>query len=191
LSGLPDPDPTRSVNTEFTAKTKEAEMFMPGRKRMIGIVIGIVALAVFAGKVSPASANTMGGDEGKHYVISTCTTNHISVMVNAAGSFNGQQVATKIWARPRGGTWGAVGGWHYTNVYPIQTFDDGFGSPISSVTPKTLYTAQLSTDGGYREIGVEYYWLVNGIWTGYDFFVENTYNQGSPIGFLTTGTCVT
>jgi hypothetical protein len=158
---------------------------------LIFIVTAIAGLTALAGPISKAEANTAGGDNFKHYIISTCTPKHISATVYAAGSFNGQVVATRMWAHAPGQAWAPMGGWRYTTVNPIRTFDDGFGSPISSVSPQTLYTQELTTTGGYREIGVEFYWAVNGVWTGYDFFVENTYNQGSPIGFLTTGTCVT
>ena len=180
------------VSTELIAENKEAEMFAGKVKLagLIGIVTAIAGVTVLAGPISTAEANA-GGDNFKHSIISTCTKGHISATVYAAGSFNGQVVATRMWARVPGRAWGVMGGWRYTTVNPIRTFDDGFGSPISSVTPQTLYTQELTTNGGYREIGVEFYWAVNGVWTGYDFVVEDTYNQGSQIGFLTTGTCVT
>jgi hypothetical protein len=158
---------------------------------LIGIVTAIAGLTALAGPIAKAEANNGGGDNFKHYVISTCTTKHISATVYAAGSFNGQLVATRIWAHAPGQAWAAVTGWRYTTVNSMRTFDDGFGSPITSVSPQNLYTQEMTTDGGYREIGVQFYWAVNGVWTGYDFFVEDAYNRGSPIGFLTTRTCVT
>jgi hypothetical protein len=157
----------------------------------IGTVAAAASVAALAGPVSEARANVAGGDGFKHSIISTCTAGHISAMVYAAGSFQGQQVATRMWARVPGRAWAPMGGWRYSTITSIRTFYDGFGSPITSITPQNLYTQDLTTDGGYREVGVEFYWLVNGVWTNYDFFVENTYNQGSPLGFLTTGTCVT
>jgi hypothetical protein len=157
---------------------------------IVAVVAAIAGAATLAGPVSQASAG-LGGDNGAHYVLSTCTTKHISVQVSAASAFNGQQVATRVWDRVPGGAWTAMTGWRINSVYSQRTFDDGFGSPITSTTPQTLYTLPITTTGGYRQIGVEFYWAVNGVWTGYDFLVEDTYNQGSPIGFLTTGTCVT
>lgn len=157
---------------------------------VMAIFVAVAGITALAGPVAKASAG-MGGDSGAHYVISTCTAKHISVDVSASGTFNGQVVATQVWARVPGQTWASMGGWRYTTINPVRSFDDGFGYTIRSYTPQHLYTLPLTTTGGYREIGVEFYWKVNGVFTGYDFLVENAYNQGSPIGFLTTGTCVT
>jgi hypothetical protein len=162
-----------------------------GKVKTIGSIAAVAALSTLAGPVSQASANNAGGDGFKHSAITACGSHSMSVDVVAAGSYNGQLVATRLWVRVPGGQWSAMGDWRYTNVYPVRSFGDGFGGTIQSVTPQTLYTQNLTTNGGYREVGVQFYWLVNGAWTGYDFFVEDTYAQASPLGSLVTGTCVT
>jgi hypothetical protein len=149
---------------------------------ILGAIMAVVASAALAGPVPQASANTAGGDNFTHGATAACLYRKIHVTVTAGGWENGQAVTTRVLVRRPGGAWQDVSGWRTTYIYPFRYYSDWLQGNYSIYTPVDMYSFDISTaasGGGYREVGVEFYWWnrTANAYTASDLYVVNRYND--------------